>query len=748
MGLFEYVRDSIRSLTSGVAKSAGYQDKTSATRFWNFEERPPFCLFTIEQMELDPTATIALAIRDGLLSSIEVQVEGGPPAIREYVEKLYKDIWAAMSSQILRTKVAGFAGFELLYKKDADGRLAFTGFRDFNPRDLKPLIRNGEPVGMTVSNLRGLFVDPVTAQGSAVSRFAMFAPKSLWLTHKARYGSHYGRSVFESAYPPWYEKWMRGGATKLRQLRMVKDSWIGDVIKYPTRKTVLQNGTEIGYRDVADEIIGNRLAGGAIGLPSDRDSQGNALWEYIPPTSVQGASQIFDYVGQLDEEILNALKTPGEVIKAVEGGIGGVGGRSVPLISLFATLQAEFSEYLSQLDKQVLRNAVRLGFNCEPSYTISAKPLIKTMAAIMGGGEHDSAGDADGDGIPNGRDPQPYRPQPGRLFNPFGGSMGNSDQATETRGEQFSETKRPLAYKSATTRSPRKAGKTGSIVGGVYYRPGQWISGEAMQHATAEEVLQLSEFSKPEQFSEDSGARWITIGGRKDGSKDGSKDHKGGFPVQIGSDGTILKSGGPSALVGMKIDDVGSHFYRESLKRGNEQRKKNEAKYGKMRDIGDKGRRSYQDFAKASQEYFGISAEEYDNYSEEAWQADEQHTKAIEEARAAARQKTKFNAGKIRQLEKDGLDSATAKEFDVIARELASEYPSLGWGAGYEDQTSHGGSGRDLASELWDLIREGKTETPARNSEEFHQKVFDLIDYYHNQKSTYTQPDWVKEMEF
>jgi ParB-like chromosome segregation protein Spo0J/Sec-independent protein translocase protein TatA len=49
--------------------------------------------------------------------------------------------------------------------------------------------------------------------------------------------------------------------------------------------------------------------------------------------------------------------------------------------------------------------------------------------------------------------------------------------------------------------------------------------------------------------------KWITIGGREEGDQ----KHVGGFPVQISSDGTILK-GGPKGLRGKNVKDVKSHF--------------------------------------------------------------------------------------------------------------------------------------------------------------------------------------------
>jgi hypothetical protein len=54
------------------------------------------------------------------------------------------------------------------------------------------------------------------------------------------------------------------------------------------------------------------------------------------------------------------------------------------------------------------------------------------------------------------------------------------------------------------------------------------------------------------------GGSWITIGGRPVGDK----KHKGGFPVYVSEDGTIL-AGGPRNLKGQKVSDAGSKLNRE-----------------------------------------------------------------------------------------------------------------------------------------------------------------------------------------
>lgn len=872
------------------ALSAGYRSLSMAPAIWNLDERPPLTLHMMELMEYDDILAIGLGVRDGILSHVEVEVEGGPPAIRDYVLDQWKRLWALASWKMLRHKITGYAGFELIYEKGDCNRPQICEVRDFAPRDIRPLIYASRVVGLSINNLRSRQNDPAVYKLPQESKIGLPSPKGLWLSHLARQGTFYGNTALRPSYAPWYEKWMRGGAVKLRQLRMVKDAWIGDVIKYPERKVINPDGTETGYREVAQNILDNRYSGSTIGVPSTRDASGNPEWEYIPPTTVQGATQIFEYTDKLDEAILNGVQTPREVIKAVEGGIGGVGGRSIPLIALFATLQREVDDLLRQVDDQVLRNLVRLGFHTEPKYKLRAKPLIETMTKMMGGGGNDPGKDAGGGRNYPDSGPDQYSPQPREPYKPFGGRSPIGADATEKSGVQFSDKISPLAYTRGRSASPMKAGKHGNLVGGVYYRPGEWIPGEAITHASAEEVLQLSDFrevdhprdddgkftevsgggSKKQNFAQyltsrgikdpgldhsrlspngsvsarsrnammqryeadlaaysqaqrdyqeaidsgeivdpsgkyykrdkkaeldkatkekierlkrqadefreyaamgfrkkahtkqaevieaeiekltsearqlsDQGLRWITIGGRKDGDK----NHKGGFPVQIDADGVIQKCGGPGALVGTHIDKVGSYFYRESLKRSKERDARDRVKYGVTEPkVGQ--RRTYAQYAEDAAKHFGISREEYDQIAEDVWGEKTRYVQEREEAKAAARKATGLDSRKISQLENKGLDSSTAKQFDTIGRELASEYPVLGWGGGYNADDVYNSREVDYGEKLWELIREGKQEVPQRNSDEFHNEVFDFIEYHQEAAKNYQPPEWLNDVEF
>jgi len=364
-----------RMLLRQTPQTAGYQPMPWASSiYWNHEERPRFSLFWADQMEFDPQVSFGLAFIDGPLYSAEVEVDGASSdEIGEFVHETWQRIWDRCAEKILRTKIAGYAGFEVMYKL-IDGRAEFDDLRDLHPRDTRPLVNGGKLVGVRL--IGGRLREPT------LRRVSLWGPKGLWLKHNARYGVYYGRSALEYCYAPWFEKYGESGAVKLRQLRMAKDAWRGDHLKFPENKTYPQpDGTMLSARDVAREIADMMRSGGTFQMPSGK-TDGNPDWEYVPPTDVTGHTQILEYATDLDLQIWKGLGLPREVVEAAETG-SGFSGRQVPLIGFLATRKNELAGYLREIDRQIIRPLVTWNFGVEPEYELRVRPLLETLKAQM-----------------------------------------------------------------------------------------------------------------------------------------------------------------------------------------------------------------------------------------------------------------------------------------------------------------------------------------------------------------------------
>lgn len=134
------------------------------------------------------------------------------------------------------------------------------------------------------------------------------------------------------------------------------------------------------------------------------------------------------------------------------------------------------------------------------------------------------------------------------------------------------------------------------------------------------------------------------------------------------------------------------------------------------------GREAWQAITKRQAESWDMKPEEYDSLARELHGEFVQHHASREKAKQEARQSTGLSASDINRLENQGLDSATARNFDTIGRELASNYPEVFGGQGYGDEQNV-----DYGSKLWDLIREGAKRVPSRTSPDFLEHIDDFL---------------------
>ncbi len=338
------------------------------------DELPPFALHTADMMRYDPQVRIALAARNGLLMSAQVEVTGPQSALNRWVQLQWERIWQQYAHQLLKAKLYGFMPFEVVYGESLAGEfrglIEVVALKDRHPRDCRLLVQNDEPAGHVLRQ-----------QDREVE---LFAPLALTATFDAESTNPYGCALLARAYPSWYEKWMEGGAKRTIRLRMIKDAYLGDIFWYPPeRKVQLADGTEVSWREIARDMIEARQSGGAMTLPLLYDQEGRKLVDYTPPQSMGGHTAIFDWKKDLDIEIWKALEVPPEIIQASSTG-SGYSGRWIPFIVALSAVQTEFAELLRCVDRDVLRPVAQLNFGEVPQYEIRARSLTETYGERFG----------------------------------------------------------------------------------------------------------------------------------------------------------------------------------------------------------------------------------------------------------------------------------------------------------------------------------------------------------------------------
>lgn len=356
------------------------------------EKLPLFTIFKARMMLRDPVVQIGLEVRNAILSAAEIKVKTGDERVAKYLADEFQTIWTTLGTRVRRTKAYGYQALQWEFDKQQDGLTHVCGCKEFSPHDVRALTASNRLVGMSVHG------------GQMATSVRMYAPRATWLVYDDEFGTFYGYPVLKRSYSPWFEKWMLNGGVKTRQLRMVKDAYMGDVIQFPYGQTIRDhNGNDVPWKEVLREVSENRLSGATLMLPMLYDANGQKLIEYTQPVDTGRPDGIYQWVDNLDRDIWRGMSVFEEVIHAAEVG-SGYSGRSVPLALCIQSCQSEFNDYLRQLDQHLWRQMVWYNFGRDIDYQVLAKPLLETFSDQLG--ESSMGGKAMG-GQPGQQQPPP-----------------------------------------------------------------------------------------------------------------------------------------------------------------------------------------------------------------------------------------------------------------------------------------------------------------------------------------------------
>lgn len=600
--------------------------------FWFNRDQLPFFLSMIDLMWLDPQVRYAVNISNAPFQSAEVSVTSPDEEVAKFVLEQFDRIWATSHDKILRAKIYGFGGYEVIYK-DNKGRWEFAHLKDFHPRDVYPLLLpdshefSGTRIGMRIKHVEDDLAGYVDLQ----------YPNYLWLSYNSKYGSNFGESCLSTAYTPWKSKCLEGGAQTLLKTFMFKHSLVGMKVRYPEgRKIRLPDGSEVSGRDLAREIMDLAQYGSCFALPSNQ-TEGKYDFDIEPPLNISGDTQLLEWIDSLDKTILKAITIPQEIVEA--GGTGsGYAGRSFPMSVFLLARDVEFTNYVREINQQIIYPLVCFNFGKERAdYDIEPKSFLETFGEAIGGDDKDKLGDK-----------------------PDGGDDDNLD---------FDDGDFPSDDQPDDPDSRRNN----------------------FQFSTATESQSTSK------------GKWITIGAKT--GEDGERH--GGVPVKVDGRGRIIA--GPKQFVGRNIKKLKKPEAKDNPRKAQSLRKDGSQRSEKTGTV-----EQYQtNLAKAAR-MFKVPKQEVHEVAKDIWKERKQIIEERETAKNRIRELSGMTQRDIQRLENSGKDHTAVKGFDAMARQIAGEHPELGIGRGYGEG---GYDDTDYASQVWDILREGKRLPPPKHDE-------------------------------
>jgi hypothetical protein len=416
----------------------------------------------VPRMRRDPRVRLGLRIIAGPVRCAKWRIRGSSD-VAAYVDETLRSVWLHWLPRILGPLLEyGWMGGEAAWQ-ERQGRIVLREIRDFCPMDVRPLT-----VGRVLTGVR---VYNVASHGEVTLR----PPRALWVANESEYGHFYGRSRYEGAYVPFVERRGRHGATDARRLWFAKNAFRSGLIRYPAGPIPDEDGNLVDGQDLANEIVEKFATGGTLSLPNVRDERGDYAWLWDDAKVNGDIRGVREYAHDLDQEILEGMGVPPEVVAAMKSG-SGYAGRSVPMVCFLTGEDEIVQTVIGALDRCVVAHGVRVNFGNVP-YTIEPVSLVETLLGRPSAGRR----------VP----PTKALPSPGGLppsHQPYEGPRGGVGwRDPDTGSVHYEHPSWDGPDGGVLSLSHERAPKGGITVGGRFYRGGQFIPGRAMEEATPEE---------------------------------------------------------------------------------------------------------------------------------------------------------------------------------------------------------------------------------------------------------------------
>lgn len=408
----------IEPKASGEVKTATYKPQ-APYQYWRYpRDIPPLVNVTARQMLNDSTVQLGLAARIAPILSCQFAYKDGDkwvdgvrassPQVGEFVHKQLQRIWKNGLSQILYWgQIWGHSAAEIVRRTNRMGQQEIDYLLTRESQDVRPILKEGKVDGVR-------FLKVVGVESGHVD---LSFPNCLWHAHNPMPGFHFGTSVLTAPYSPWWDKHMQHGALDVRRLFMTKDSYRGARVRYPSGTTEIYqpdgSTKTTPNNEIAHQIVENIKSGAVFSLPGDYDANGNPLWAIEEAVVANNPQHIFQYVTELDAEILNAMGIADDVLKSEA--TGSWAGKAVPQQATYCILEQWLCDILRDVNRPI-EPLVEVNFGPGHQYEITTKPLAEQMLEQQNQGQKDGDGDgrySEGND-PSGFDSSPWMPRPNR----------------------------------------------------------------------------------------------------------------------------------------------------------------------------------------------------------------------------------------------------------------------------------------------------------------------------------------------
>lgn len=319
---------------------------------------------TYRKMRNDYQLAACLNVLTFTIQKMDWYLVGGDKKVKEFCEKSIKKVWNQLVKVMSKSFWAGYSPATKVFEYDEKLKgINYKQIRDLAPETCRVKVDK-------YGNFNGF------KQYAGQSNEQDVDPKySLWHCNQKEDGDLYGRSMFKAAYNPWYYSEIIHLFANRYYERFGEPAVIG---RAPAAESVKDsNGNNI---DAIDSIrsAGEGLKSHAVlGIPSDRDENGNYMFDMSYLESQMRGVDFDTYLKRLDMEKSRAIFVPDLLL-----GTGRVGSFELGKehkATFITGLMGMVDDYAEIIDKYITAQLVEYNFgtNTEiPEFTYL--PLTKT----------------------------------------------------------------------------------------------------------------------------------------------------------------------------------------------------------------------------------------------------------------------------------------------------------------------------------------------------------------------------------
>lgn len=350
-----------------------YVTGSYSSGYYLTRSRPPFTLYSIDEMLTDPKVIYGLRLLKGPIANSTLgQCVSSNSEVKAFVDRQLKQFKLQSIGYALRALDYGYSPCEVIYRL-RNNQIEFAHLKPIHPRDAKVVTLHGDTIGLRVRNI------PVsTSPASEKQELYLGGMKCFNHLHNRERNPYYGVSRLYDCYIPWWETWTDGGYRDIRRLWFFKNSYEGGTMYHPPGNVRMPNGEVVANKDLARQMIEQKRVGGTLTLPNtpSGDASGVMAWRYEPPVANPAPGDLLSYGATLGTEILEGLGIPPELVESGGNqGFGSASGRQVPAEAFYAIVQELLNWLLYDFTKFVLRPLVLINYDYESSQEFEVEPV-------------------------------------------------------------------------------------------------------------------------------------------------------------------------------------------------------------------------------------------------------------------------------------------------------------------------------------------------------------------------------------